>query len=610
MKAGICINLRLKSRVRGVWIASAALASHDTPNNSRIIYNGKQVMQWKSLQALTPGLTHLLGYQRSWLKPDIRAGLSVAAVALPVAIAYAELAGVSPVVGLYSCILPMVAYAFFGSSRQLIVGPDAATCAVIAAVVTPLAAGNMERHWQLTIMMTAMMGAWCLLASRFKLGALADLLSRPILSGLLNGVAITIMVDQIGKVLGFGMHPAQLIERIYALPGNLMHSDVLTMAVSLLTLVTLIGFKKWRPNWPAPLFAIVLAAFVTWAGGLQQHGVVTVGGFSDVLPIVQWPDFQPGLLRDMVIPALNLAVVSFVSMMLTARSFAAKNGYEVNADAEFRALGLVNIVSALSQGFAISGADSRTAVNDANGGKSQLVSIIAAGVIAFVLLFLMAPLQFIPVAGLGVVLMYAAWSLLDIRGIWIMRRRNAQAFRLAMFTFLCVLLVGVISGIGLAVLLGLMQFLRTVFRPTEQLLGVNDEGMIHSMGNNNGIKPVPGVMMYRFNSPLTYFNVAYFKRRILNLVDSTPFQPRWVVVDAVASFTHADISVLAAIDELKRDLLQRNVKLVLAGRRTELTRWFRINRVGRDRELILVPDLYLALKLIQSKEQAEPAAAS
>jgi high affinity sulfate transporter 1 len=592
-----------------VWIASAALASHDTPNNSRIIYNGKQVMQWKSLQALTPGLTHLLGYQRSWLKPDIRAGLSVAAVALPVAIAYAELAGVSPVVGLYSCILPMVAYAFFGSSRQLIVGPDAATCAVIAAVVTPLAAGNMERHWQLTIMMTAMMGAWCLLASRFKLGALADLLSRPILSGLLNGVAITIMVDQIGKVLGFGVHPAQLIERIYALPVNLMHSDVLTMAVSLLTLVTLIGFKKWRPNWPAPLFAIVLAAFVTWAGGLQQHGVVTVGGFSDVLPIVQWPDFQPGLLRDMVIPALNLAVVSFVSMMLTARSFAAKNGYEVNADAEFRALGLVNIVSALSQGFAISGADSRTAVNDANGGKSQLVSIIAAGVIAFVLLFLMAPLQFIPVAGLGVVLMYAAWSLLDIRGIWIMRRRNAQAFRLAMFTFLCVLLVGVISGIGLAVLLGLMQFLRTVFRPTEQLLGVNDEGMIHSMGNNNGIKPVPGVMMYRFNSPLTYFNVAYFKRRILNLVDSTPFQPRWVVVDAVASFTHADISVLAAIDELKRDLLQRNVKLVLAGRRTELTRWFRINRVGRDRELILVPDLYLALKLIQSKEQAEPAAA-
>ncbi len=333
-------------------------------------------MQWKSLRAWTPGLTHLLGYERSWLKPDIRAGLSVAAVALPVAIAYAELAGVSPVVGLYSCILPMIAYAIFGSSRQLIVGPDAATCAVIAAVVTPLAAGSMELHWQLTIMMTAMTGGWCLLASRFRLGALADLLSRPILSGLLNGVAVTIIVDQIGKVLGFGTPPAQLIERIYALPGNILHSDWPTMGISLLTLTMLVGVKKLRPNWPAPLFAIVLVAFITWAGNLQQHGIITVGGFSGMLPIVQWPDFQPGLLRDMVIPALNLAVVSFVSMMLTARSFAAKNGYEVNADAEFRALGLVNIVSALSQGFAISGADSRTAVNDANGGRASWYQLL------------------------------------------------------------------------------------------------------------------------------------------------------------------------------------------------------------------------------------------
>lgn len=322
------------------------------------------------------------------------------------------------------------------------------------------------------------------------------------------------------------------------------------------------------------------------------------------LPIVHWPDFQPGLLRDMVIPALNLAVVSFVSMMLTARSFAAKNGYDVDADVELRALGITNIVSALSQGFAISGASTRTAVNDANNGKSQLVSIIAALVIAMVLLFLTRPLQFIPIAALGVVLIYAAWSLLSFKSLWQLRKRNTQAFYLAIFTFVSVVLVGVISGIGLAVLLGLLQFLRTVFRPTEQLLGVNADGMIHSMGNGNGIKAVPGVMIYRFNSPLTYFNVAYFKRRILNLVDSTPHPADWVVIDAVASFTYADISVLAAIDELKRDLKQRNIKLILAGRRTELTRWFRINRLkSHDDDLVLVPDLYLALKLIQSKRR-------
>ncbi|MCK8539047.1 SulP family inorganic anion transporter [Yersinia ruckeri] len=560
----------------------------------------------KSVRYWMPGLTHLMTYERAWLKPDLRAGLSVAAVALPIAIAYAELTGVSAAVGLYSCILPMIAYAFFGSSRQLIVGPDAATCAVIAAVVAPLAMGNKEVHWQLTIMMTLMMGSWCLVASRFKLGALADLLSRPILTGLLNGVAITIIVDQLGKVFGFMTRSPQLIERVMALPHNLLHSHLPTVAIAALTFIILVGVKWLRPNWPAPLFAIVIATLVTWAANLQQFGVDAVGGFDGGLPIVHWPEFKPGLLRDMVIPALNLAVVSFVSMMLTARSFASKNGYEVDADAELRALGVTNIVSALSQGFAISGASTRTAVNNANHGKSQLVSIIAALAIAVVLFFLTAPLQFIPVAALGVILIYAAWSLLSFKSIWQLRKRNIQAFSLAIFTFISVVLVGVISGIGLAVLLGLLQFLRTVFRPTEQLLGVNSEGMIHSMGNNNGIKAVPGVMIYRFNSPLTYFNVAYFKRRILNLVDSTPHPADWVVIDAVASFTYADISVLAAVDELKRDLKQRNIKLVLAGRRTELTRWFRLNRLkSQDHDLILVPDLYLALKLIQSKQRVE-----
>lgn len=563
-------------------------------------------MQWKSL---TPGLINLLAYERTWLKHDVRAGLSVAAVALPVAIAYAELAGVSAIVGLYSCILPMVAYAIFGSSRQLIVGPDAATCAVIAAVITPLAAGNAELHWQLAIVMTLMMGTWCLIASRFKLGAIADLLSRPILSGLLNGVALTIIVNQISKVFGFSSPSSELIERIYALPSNLVNSHWPTVGISLLTLLCLFGVRYLRPNWPAPLFAVVLTTGLTWAANLPRFGVETVSGYTGgVLPTVSWPDFKPGLLRELVIPALNLAVVSFVSMMLTARSFAAKNGYEVDVNSEFRALGLVNIVSGLSQGFAISGANSRTAVNDANGGKSQLVSVIAALAIALVVVLLSEPLQYIPIAVLGVILIYALWGLLDLRSIFQLRKRNRPAFYLALFTFLSVLLVGIIPGIGLAVLLGLLQFLQTVFRPTEHLLGVNAEGMIHSLdnGTDNDIRPVDGVIMYRFNSPLTYFNVAYFKSRIMDLVDGDTSAPRWVVIDAVASFTHADVSVLAAIDELKRELKQRGINLVLAGRRTELTRWFRMNRSdSKVHDLILVPDLYLAIRLIQSKECKE-----
>ncbi|GKX62602.1 SulP family inorganic anion transporter [Pragia fontium] len=561
----------------------------------------------KALLKWMPGLQNLLAYDKSWLKADVRAGLSVAAVALPVAIAYAELANVGAIVGLYSCVLPMIAYALFGSSRQLIVGPDATTCAVIAAVVTPLAAGNSEIQWQLTIIMTLIMGGWCILASKFRLGALADLLSQPILTGLLNGVAVTIMVGQVAKILGIQINANQLIEKMMAIPLQIMDSHLPTLGMSALTLLLLIVIKKFRSQWPAPLIAIIVATTLAWGFSLQQYGVETIGssGFDSGLPVVHWGSFQPGLIRELVIPALNLALISFVSLMLTARSFAAKNGYDIEADAEFRALGIANIMSGLSQGFAISGADSRTAVNDANGGKSQLVSIIAALVIGLVVIFFTQPLQYIPVSALGVVLVYAAWSLMDLKGIWNLRRRNRQAFSLAIFTFVCVLLIGVIQGIGLAVLLGLLQFLRTVFRPTEQLLGVNEDGMIHSLGNTNTIKAVPGVMMYRFNSPLTYFNVAYFKRRILNLVDSTPFQPRWVVIDAVASFTYADISVLASIDELKRDLKIRQVKLVLAGRRTELTRWFKDNRPAmKEEDILLVPDLYLALKLIQSKESA------
>jgi hypothetical protein len=309
-------------------------------------------------------------------------------------------------------------------------------------------------------------------------------------------------------------------------------------------------------------------------------------------------------MRDLVIPALNLALVSFVSLMLTARSFAAKNGYEINADAEFGRWVLRTLCLDYLRGL--------LSVEPIPGprlmiqwGKSQLVSIVAALLIGIVVVFFTQPLQFIPVSALGIVLMYASWSLIDLRGLWNLRRRNKQAFRLAFFTFGCVLIIGVIQGIGLAVLLGLLQFLRTVFRPSEHLLGTDENGMIHSLGNTTDIKMVPGVLMYRFNSPLTYFNVAYFKRRVLNLVDGAALQPKWVVIDAVACFTYSDISVLATINELKRDLKGRQITLILAGRKTELTRWFKDSRpTMNDDDMILAPDLYLALRFIQSKESA------
>ncbi|MGY3925867.1 SulP family inorganic anion transporter [Aeromonas simiae] len=565
-----------------------------------------------SLQRWLPGLASLLHYQRGWLLPDLRAGLSVAAVALPVAIAYAELAGVGAVVGLYSCILPMAVYALFGTSRQLIVGPDAATCAVIYAVVAPLAAGDPTKHWQLVMTMTAMTGFWCLIASRFRLGVLADFLSRPILMGLLNGVAITIMVGQLSKIFGFTYSEKFLIERLASTFDYLQQTHLPTLAMSLLTLLALLVCRWLKPNWPATMLALAVAALAVWGSQISplgELGIQTIGAVPSGIPSLQIPDFPPGLLRELVLPALNLAMVSFVSMMLTARSFAAKNGYEIDADQEFRALGMANLASAASQGFAISGADSRTAVNDASGGKSQLVSLIAAGTIGLVTFTLTAPLQYIPTAALGVVLVMASFSLTDFRGLWALRSSDCAAFWLALITFISVLTMGVIPGITLAVLLGLFQFLRNVMRPTDQLLGTDQDGVVRTLGNDEQIKSVPGLMVYRFNSPLTYFNAPYFKRRVLALLTQDPSAPRCLVIDAVACFTHQDISVMIMVGELHRELKRRGIHMVMAGRHGQLSQWFRQAgvKVGED-GILLCPDIYQALRMTRcyrSQEQEE-----
>ncbi|MDQ9091085.1 SulP family inorganic anion transporter [Pseudoalteromonas haloplanktis] len=544
-----------------------------------------------------PGLNTLFHYERKWFTDDLRAALSVAAVALPVAIAYAQLTGVNAAVGLYSCILPMILYALFGSSKQLIVGPDAATCAVIAAVVTPLAAGDTVKHWQLVVTMTAMTGFWCLIASKFKLGVLADFLSKPILMGLLNGVAITIIVSQLSKVIGFTFDEKYLLERLAAVPTYLSQAHIPTLLMALFTLAAYFAMKRLKPTWPAAMFAIAFAAILVWLFNLKQFEINTIGTVTGGLPVFNTPIYDIGIIRELVVPALNLAIVSFVSMMLTARSFADKNGYDIDADKEFRALGIANFASALSQGFAVSGADSRTAVNDASGGKTQLVSIIAAAIIAIIALFLTAPLEFIPSAALGIVLIIASIHLLDLKAVWQLKRKDKHAFYLALATLLAVLFIGVIPGITLAVLLGLFQFIRTVMRPTDTVLGVDINGVVRSLDSTNKAKAVQGVFIYRFNSPLTYFNAGYFKRRLLEQYARQKDDTQCVIIDAVPCFTHLDLSVMAMLADLDVIFKKRNIRLEIAGRKRQLLSWFDVAGMTSGKEGIYVhSDLYVALQ--------------
>ncbi|QSX39032.1 SulP family inorganic anion transporter [Shewanella sedimentimangrovi] len=552
-----------------------------------------------------PGLASFQDYRREWFADDIKAGLSVTAVALPVAIAYAQLTGVNPLVGLYSCVLPMLVYALMGTSRQLIVGPDAATCAVVAAVVTPLAGGDSVKHWQLVMTMTAMTGFWCLVASRFKLGILADFLSKPILMGLLNGVALTIIVGQLSKILGFSFDERYLLDRLAAVPNYLSAVHWATLAMSLGAILVYLLVKRFKPSWPAAMVVILICTLVSWGGDLTQYGVILVGEVSLDMPGVQVPVFDLGLARELVMPALNLAMVSFVSMMLTARSFAAKNGYDIDPDVEFRALGMANIASALSQGFAVSGADSRTAVNDAAGGKTQLVSLIAALIIGIVAWLFTAPLAFIPQSALGIVLVVASWSLIDLKTLWKLRLRDKRAFLLALTTFVAVLLIGVIPGITLAVLLGLFQFLQVVMRPTDQCLGLDAKGVLRSLDGSDKAKAVPGVFIYRFNSPLTYFNASYFKRRLLERIAAEPVTPECVIIDAVPSFTHADISVMAMLSDLHNLFKRKQIRLILAGRKRQLLTWCEAQGIPTgEGGLLIRSDLYLALKMSQLYRQA------
>lgn len=549
------------------------------------------------LYSFMPGLHTLFNYQRQWFADDVRAALSVAAVALPVAIAYAQLTGVNAAVGLYSCVLPMMLYALFGTSKQLIIGPDAATCAVIAAVVTPLAAGDSFKHWQLVITMTAMTGFWCFIASRFKLGVLADFLSKPILMGLLNGVAITIIVGQFSKVFGFTFDERYLLERLGGVPTYLSQTHIPTLLMALFTLGVYFVLKRLKPTWPASMFAIALGAVFVWLFNLEQFEIKTIGTVTGGLPVFNTPVFDVGIIRELVVPALNLAIVSFVSMMLTARSFAAKNGYDIDADKEFRALGIANLASALSQGFAVSGADSRTAVNDNSGGKTQLVSIIAAAIIGVIALFLTAPLEFIPSAALGIVLIIASVHLLDLKAIWQLKFKDKQAFYLALATLFAVLFIGVIPGITLAVLLGLFQFIRTVMRPSDTILGVDIKGVVRSLDETDKAKAVQGVFIYRFNSPLTYFNASYFKRRLLEQYARQKDDTQCVIIDAVPCFTHLDLSVMAMLADLDVIFKKRGIRLELAGRKRQLLSWFKTAGIASGKDGIYIhSDLYIALQ--------------
>jgi high affinity sulfate transporter 1 len=526
------------------------------------------------------------------------AGLSVAAVALPVSIAYAQLAGFDPVVGLYSSILPLVVYSIFGTSRQLMVNPDAAACAMIAAAVTPLAGNNAELYLSLTVALTFLTGLFCIVASGFRLGALADFLSKPILVGFLNGIAISIFLGQIGKLLGFSVESSGIVPRLLEVLAKipLLHGP--TLLVGLASFAALFALLRWLPRLPAALVVLAVAGAATVALDLGASGVKLLGPVPAGLPQLRWPTVPLNDVAPLTAAAAGLALVVFTSGTLTARSFAAKGGYRIDVDREFAAFGAANISSALSQGFAVTGADSRTAVGVAAGGRTQVTGLVAAAAIAAVLLFLTEPLRHVPIAALGAVLVFAAFSLFDVstlREIW---RYDRLEVGLSLITTLSVVAVGAIDGILIAVGLALARFVKQAARPRDEILG-RVEGLpgFHSIERHGTTaKTFPGLVVFRFNGPLTFFNADYFKQRALAVADAAGADLRWFIIDAIP-ISDIDVNGLYALRELNTTLEARRTTLIFAGRRTEFLSWLReIGLYHAELDQRLFPTLSQALK--------------
>jgi len=452
------------------------------------------------------GLNLFKTYKKQWLSKDLIAGLSVAAIAMPVGIAYAGIAGLPLQTGLYSCILPMIIYALFGSSRQLIVGPDSATCILVAAAISPLAAAGSDSYVSLSIMLALMTGILSIVFAVFRLDFIANFLSKPILNGYLNGLAISIIVGQFGKVFGFDLKPQGIFRMLYEFFSKIPDTHLITFAFGLTVFILLRVFKKFLPVLPAPFLFVAAGIIIVYVFDLGKSGMSLVGSIPSGFPSIGIPAFDLSETGDLFVKSLGIVLISYCSFMLTNKSFAAKNGYQINANQDLYALGFANISSGLSQGFVISGADSRTAVADNAGGKTQMTSIIASLIIIMVLLFFTETLKYLPVAILGAIVISASIGLFNFEYLKNLYLVSRPEFYLAVITSLCVLTIGVLPAVIFAVCLSLLVLLARASKPHDAILGRSvDKNTYIDILEDSGVKSIPGLLIYRFDAQLLFF---------------------------------------------------------------------------------------------------------
>jgi len=426
------------------------------------------------------------------------AGLAIAAVALPIGVAYPAIAGLPPVVGLYASILPLVGYAIFGSSRQLIVGPDAATLTILAAALSQMSptASEPERAVA-SAAFAVVVGVMCLLAAAFQLGFIANFLSRPILTGYLCGVSLTLLTGQLGRLTTVHLQGKGFFRPLIELGDRLSEIHVPTLGLGIGILLLLRLLRWWSPRAPGPLIAVIIGTSASFAFSLESFGIVLVGKVPAALPSLSLHMPEGIGLVDLVQDGFGIFIVSFGSGIVTARSFGAKNRYRVYANRELVGFGAANLAAGLFGGFPVTGADSRTAINDVVGGRTQVVGLIAAAALTLVLIALTDALRFLPVAVLGAVIASAALDLLDfgeLRRLW---RTSHAEFAFALVAMLGVIGLGVLKGVLLAIIATVIYLLARVSRPNDALLGcIPERDGFYKLHREPRAKAIPGLAVY------------------------------------------------------------------------------------------------------------------
>ncbi|KAA0233649.1 MAG: putative sulfate transporter [Acidimicrobiales bacterium] len=552
------------------------------------------------MSRFAPGLVRLRRYDRSWLRGDVLAGVTVAAYLVPQCMAYAEIAGLPPVVGLWAILPPLVIYAALGSSPQLSVGPESTTAIMTASAVAPLAAADGSDYAALCAATALLVGGICVLAFVARLGFLANLLSRPILVGYLAGVALIMIVGQLGKVSGIDISADGFLAEIGEFLSELDTANTATVLLSLGVLALLFAVQHFFPKLPGPLISVLAALVVVVVFDLEGHGVSVVGAIPAGLPRPAIPSVGFDDLQSLLPAAIGIALVGYSDNVLTARGFAGRSGTRVDANQELLALGCANVSSGLFQAFPISSSGSRTTIGDSVGSKSQLYSLVAFACVIAVLFFLSPVLERFPNAALGALVIWAATKLIDVPEFLRLFRFRRTEFLLAVATTVGVLLTDILVGVVIAIVLSVIDLIARIARPHDAVLGrVPGLAGYHDIEDWEGAETEPGLLIYRYDAPLFFANADDFRDSALLELERSGDHPQWFLLQAEA-VGRIDSTAGQVLDELITELDDRGIVFAVAELKHDLTgqleRAGLLERIGHDRVFATLDEAVAAFR--------------